>query len=90
MKKSQLLLLLVCLLIPSLSWGQVTGVTEVSLTFTPTTAGPAVVTATATDNGQGLTPDGPINLLERTEYTLTIGLLAGATDLVPSINAEDT
>ncbi|MEM8889329.1 MAG: T9SS type A sorting domain-containing protein, partial [Bacteroidota bacterium] len=68
----------------------VTGVTEVSLNFTPTTAGPAVVTATATDNGQGLTPDGPINLLERTEYTLTIGLLAGTTDLVPTINAEDT
>jgi len=75
---------------PSLSWGQISGVTQVSLTFTPTTAGPAVVTATATDNGQGLTPDGPINLLERTEYTLSIGLLAGATDLVPSINAEDT
>ncbi|RQH19332.1 T9SS type A sorting domain-containing protein [Okeania hirsuta] len=89
MKKSQLLFLFVCLLIPSLSWGQVTGVTEVSLTFTPTGGGTPVV-ATATDNGQGLTPDGPINLVERTEYTLSIGMLAGTTDLIPAIQAEDT
>ena len=74
---------------PSLMWGQVTGITDVTLTFTPTAGGTPVV-ATATDAGQGLTVSGPINLMESTEYDLSIGLMAGMTDLVPTITAEDT
>ena len=59
-------------------------ITQVNLTFTPT-AGNSV-TASATDNGNGLVPDGPIVLMESTNYTLNVSLLNGTTDLTSTVS----
>ncbi len=69
-------------------------ITDVTLTFTPVGEG-EVVTATATDpDGEGvlpLAPDGPINLLESTEYILTMSLFNSieGEDITEEINEED-
>lgn len=89
MKRIQLFLLIGSFLLPSFMTAQVSGITDVSLTFTPTAGGTAIV-ATATDNGQGLVVSGPIDLMESTDYDLSIGLMAGTTDLVPTIQTEGT
>ncbi|MEM7374836.1 MAG: T9SS type A sorting domain-containing protein [Bacteroidota bacterium] len=87
MRKVQLFLFTAGLLLPYLTFGQIAGVTEVSLTFTPTAGGTPVV-ATATDTGGGLTVTDSIKLTESTEYTLSIGLMAGMIDLVPTVQAQ--
>jgi hypothetical protein len=54
-------------------------ITKATLTFTPTTGAPVVVTATDPD-GDGikdLEVDGPINLAANKDYTLTIQLVNG-------------
>lgn len=67
-------------------------ITKATLTFTPVTGSPVIVTATDPD-GQGtknITVDGPINLTKAMKYTLTIQMineLAQPTD--PEYNITD-
>ena len=72
--------------LPLLSFAQLDNITEVTLNFTPTSG--SLVSATATDSGSGLTVDGPINLVESTDYTLSIGLRNGNADLSSELNNE--
>jgi hypothetical protein len=64
---------------------QLSPITKVTLEFTPTNG--ATVSASATDSGSGLTVDGPINLIESTEYTLAIKLNNGNTDITSEVTA---
>ncbi|MEM9722317.1 MAG: T9SS type A sorting domain-containing protein [Bacteroidota bacterium] len=75
---------------PFLLQAQLGDITDVTLTFTPDGGGDPVV-AEATDTGSGLTVAGDIELRESIEYTLTIAIANGATDLgaVVSANQED-
>ncbi|MEM6633572.1 MAG: hypothetical protein AAF694_28120, partial [Bacteroidota bacterium] len=75
---------------PFLLQAQLGDITDVTLTFTPDSGGDPVV-AEATDTGSGLTVAGDIELRESIEYTLTIAIANGATDLgaVVSANQED-
>ncbi|MEL7428310.1 MAG: hypothetical protein AAFN81_35420, partial [Bacteroidota bacterium] len=71
-----------------LSWtanAQLDNITGVTLTFTPT-SGSAVV-ATATDSGGGLAVDGPVSLMESTEYALTVAVQSGGDDITSQISA---
>ena len=45
----------------------------------------SVVTVSATDTGNGLTVDGPINLMESTDYALAITLNNGDTDITNEV-----
>ncbi|MCB0634231.1 MAG: hypothetical protein KDD15_31080, partial [Lewinella sp.] len=68
---------------------QLSQITDITLTFTPTSG--SAVTATATDpDGNGLIVDGPVNLLESTEYTLSITLsnTAQSVNINNEINAD--
>ena len=67
----------------NLAQAQLSPITQVTLEFTPT-SGP-VVTASATDSGNGLALDNPINLMESTDYALAITLNNGATDITSEI-----
>ena len=73
-------------MLPFLAAAQLDNVTQVTLNFTPGSG--EVVTATATATGTDLTVDGPINLLESTEYTLSIVLTSGDTDLTSVVTAN--
>ncbi|MBX2873910.1 MAG: T9SS type A sorting domain-containing protein [Saprospiraceae bacterium] len=65
-----LMLLMLC---PFFLQAQLSSITEVTLTFTPSSG--SAITAKATDaDGNGLVVDGPINLAESTDYTLDIEL----------------
>ena len=66
-----------------LAQAQLSPITNVTLEFTPTSG--AVVTASATDTGNGLMVDGPINLTESTDYSLAIRLNNGASDITSEI-----
>ena len=82
-----ILLLLLCT--TYFAQAQLSPITKVTLEFTPTDG--AVVTASATDTGNGLMLDNPINLMESTDYTLAIKLNNGDTDITSEItnNAND-
>ena len=67
----------------NLAQAQLSPITKVTLEFTPT-SGP-VVTASATDLGNGLALDNPINLMESTDYALAITLNNGDTDITSEI-----
>lgn len=73
----------------NLAQAQLSPITQVTLEFTPTSG--AVVTASATDSGNGLVVDGPINLIESTDYNLAIKLSNGNTDITNEVttNAND-
>ena len=65
-----LMLLVLC---PFLLQAQLSSITEITLTFTPSSG--SAITAKASDaDGNGLVVDGPINLSESTDYTLDIEL----------------
>jgi len=78
------------LLCPMITFGQISNVTEVNLTFTPVGGGTPVI-ATAQDDGSGLQVVGSIDLTESTEYELGITLGSNGTDLTPIVqqNAND-
>ena len=65
---------------------QLNNITGVTLTFTPT-SGSAVV-ATATDSGGGLAVDGPVTLMESTDYALTVAVQSGMDDVTNKISAD--
>jgi len=67
----------------NLAQAQLSPITQVTLEFTP--ANGAVVTASATDSGSGLTVDGPINLTESTDYSLAITLNNGSNDITSEV-----
>jgi len=68
-------------------------ITQATLTFTPASGSPVVVTATDPD-GQGIksiTVDGPINLAKNTKYTLSVQMINGLaqpTDAGYNVTAE--
>ncbi len=64
-------------------------ITKVTLTFTPTSGSPIVVTATDPDGEgvQNIKTDGILNLKKSTEYILTIQLINGLAD--PNDEAYD-
>ena len=76
------------LALPLMLSAQLGDKTGVTLTFTPMGGGSAVV-AEASDTGSGLTVAGDIELQESTEYTLTIGIANGATDLGAVVDANE-
>ncbi len=72
-----------------LSWtanAQLDNITGVTLTFTPP-AGSAVV-ATASDSGGGLAVDGPVTLMESTDYAIAVAVTSGGTDITSQISAD--
>ena len=79
------ILLVLC---PFFLQAQLSPVTEVTLTFTPTSG--SAITATATDSGSGLVVDGPISLSESTDYTLDIELrnVAGNINITDQVAAD--
>ncbi len=77
------LFIVVASLAPNLLSAQLSNISEITLTFIPTSG--SSVTATATDSGNGLTVDGPIMLLESTDYTLSIGLSDGMSNTTQEI-----
>ncbi len=76
--------LLLVLFSTHLAQAQLSTITKITLEFTPAN-GPAV-TASATDTGNGLTVDGPINLTESTNYALSITLNNGDTDITNEVS----
>jgi len=75
--------LLVLMLTTYMAQAQLSTITKVTLEFTPTSG--AVVTASATDTGNGLALDNPINLMESTDYALAIKLNNGESDITSEI-----
>ena len=73
----------------NLAQAQLSPITQVTLEFTSTSG--AVITASATESGNGLVVDGPINLMESTDYNLAIKLSNGNTDITNEVmtNAND-
>ncbi|MEO0722974.1 MAG: T9SS type A sorting domain-containing protein [Bacteroidota bacterium] len=72
-----------------LSWtanAQLDNITGVTLTFTPT-SGSAVV-ATASDSGGGLAVDGPVTLMESTDYAVTVAVQSGSDDITSQISDD--
>ncbi|MEL7251115.1 MAG: T9SS type A sorting domain-containing protein [Bacteroidota bacterium] len=72
-----------------LSWtanAQLDNITGVTLTFTPP-AGSAVV-ATASDGGGGLAVDGPVTLMESTDYAVTVAVQSGSDDITSQISDD--
>ncbi|MEM7572865.1 MAG: T9SS type A sorting domain-containing protein [Bacteroidota bacterium] len=65
---------------------QLDNITGVTLTFTPA-MGPTV-TATATDGGGGLAVDGPVTLMESTEYDLTVAIESGGNDITSQVTND--
>lgn len=66
-------------MLPLFGIAQISTTTGITLNFTASDA--PTVTATATLSGNTLVADGPINLLESTDYALSISLSNGNTDL---------
>ena len=83
---SRLYYLLIALMMPFLGFSQLSTITDITLTFTPESG--SAVTATASDSGSGLTVDGPINLIESTDYTLTLSLSNSSTDINAEISTQ--
>ena len=72
-----------------LSWtasAQLDNITGVTLTFTPSMGSPVV--ATATDSGSGLAVDGPVNLMESTDYALAVTVQSGMDDITSQISDD--
>ena len=74
------------ILLPLISFAQLSDITRVTLNFVPTSG--ALVSATATDAGSGLVVDGPINLMESTDYTLSIVLNNGEMDITSEVTTN--
>ena len=81
-----LLLFIVCCLTSWTASAQLSTITSVQLEFEAN--GRATVTATASDSGNGLAVDGSINLSESTEYTLSITLFNGDSDITSEVTAN--
>ena len=81
---------LLLLLFPfQLAIAQISPITNVTLEFTPSNG--SGVTVSATNSGSGFVVDGPINLMESTDYTLSIQLNNVATNVTSeySNNSND-
>ncbi|MEM6316790.1 MAG: T9SS type A sorting domain-containing protein [Bacteroidota bacterium] len=79
--------LFLLLLWVNLAQAQLGTVTQVTLEFTPSSGSAVVVTAT--DAGNGFVADGPISLMESSDYTLAVKLANGSTDVTGNVVAED-
>jgi Trk K+ transport system NAD-binding subunit len=80
-------LFLGALLLSFSATAQLDNITGVTLTFTPTSG--TVVTATATDSGNGLTVDGDVTLLESTDYDLTVAVESAGNDITSQITTGE-
>ena len=84
--KKLYLLLSALFVLSGVGFAQLENTARVTLTFTPT-SGSAVV-ATATDTGSGLAVDGPVTLMESTDYSVIVSLQdAAGGDLTGGVTA---